>query len=378
MPPYHDLPPRPSDPIELCLYEQALALAYEGPDALGALHGWVDNAVEQSIIEGKFVVPAMRGESRILCGDALEALRTMPDDSVDCCITSPPYYGLRDYGVAGQIGLERTPEEFIARLVEVFGEVRRVLKASGTCWVVIGDSYNSSPPGNKNPMSKSGLHGAQTSATYRARLEETQQRQQEGRRLIKGLKPKDLIGIPWMLAFALRADGWWLRQDIIWAKPNPMPESAKDRCTKAHEYIFLLTKSAHYYFNAAAIAEPAVKGAAGSTFNSGKAAGHQLERSSNKPRVESGTRNARSVWTFATQPTPEAHFATFPMELPERCIAAGCPPGGLALDPFAGAGTTWLACIKGGRQFVGIELKQEYIDIATKRVDSLARQGRLL
>lgn len=358
----------------------------------------------------------------ILPGDALVVLRALPDESVNCCITSPPYYGLRDYGTAkwkggdagcdhvdpsgpvnapsskstlttnngqgplpgdkyqhdrkaqfkvqcarcgarridSQIGLESTPSKYIARLVEVFREVRRVLKSDGTLWVNIGDSY----------ASQSGAHGGRQDnqrGVGAKTAHDSGAGDQAARRPCDGLKPKDLIGIPWLLAFALRDDGWWLRQDIIWAKPNPMPESVRDRCTKAHEYVFLLTKSARYWWDSRAIAEESIKGAAGGTFNNGKIGIHQLGRSSAASRAESDTRNRRSVWTLATLPTPEAHFATFPLELPEICLKAGCPEGGAVLDPFAGAGTTGLACLKNGRRFIGIELNPTYVEIAYTR-----------
>lgn len=290
----------------------------------------------------------------ILHGDALSRLREMPDESVNCCVTSPPYYGLRDYGVEGQIGLEPAPSEYIARLVEVFREVRRVLRSDGTCWINIGDSYAND---GKWGGSSGGKHAAELHGNTSIGR----------RRNFTGLKPKDLIGIPWMLAFALRDDGWYLRQDIVWSKPNPMPESVKDRCTKAHEYVFLLARSGQYYFDHEAMQEPSVKGSAGSTFNSGKTSTHQLGRSSNIERLEDGKRNRRSVWTLPTLPTPDAHFATFPIDLAETCILAGCPPAGIVLDPFCGAGTTGLAALKHGRKFVGIEINPEYIEIARMR-----------
>lgn len=294
-------------------------------------------------------------------GDSLDVLREMPDASVDCCVTSPPYFGLRDYGMAGQIGLEKTPAEFIERLVAVFSEVRRVLTAGGTCWVNIGDSYASTwSCGRKNAVGD----GA---CDY-------------GRRSIRtgdGIKEKDLIGIPWMLAFALRSDGWYLRQDIIWSKPNPMPESVKDRCTKSHEYVFMLTSSSRYFYDPSAIAEKATNTDLKKFIDAGpdKQRGHSRRHVGFSGRyantlAKTGvpeTRNKRSVWSIATQATPEAHFATFPLELPETCILAGCPEGGVVLDPFAGAGTTGLAAIKHGRSFIGIELNPAYVEIALSR-----------
>lgn len=284
-------------------------------------------------------------------GDSLAVLRDMPSDSVDCCVTSPPYWGLRDYGVDGQIGLESTPDEFVGRLVEVFREVRRVLKEDGTCWVNLGDSYAANR-GYQVSQSKHQSHDyGQSNAIS----------------VPDGLKPKDLVGIPWRVAFALQADGWWLRQDIIWHKPNPMPESVRDRCTKAHEYVFLLTKSAKYFWDTEAMKEKAIVGSCGSKFTTGKTLGHQRGKVGQRERKDDGTRNRRSVWTIATQPTPEAHFATFPLELPEICLRAGCPVDGVVLDPFSGAGTTGLAALKNGRKYIGIELNPDYVAITHAR-----------
>lgn len=306
-----------------------------------------------------------RGAFTIYSGDALAVLRTLPDAFAHCCITSPPYYGLRDYGVAGQIGLEPTPEEYIQRLVSVFREVRRVLRDDGTLWVNIGDSYASA-----GGSGEQGKNGQRVSRSFTAR--------DTSRKGWGDAKSKDLIGIPWMLAFALRADGWYLRQDIIWHKPNPMPESVKDRCTKAHEYVFLLSKGPRYYYDADAIREPAESAdprvaRSSRTFAGAVQRNSDLERygttrgRTNQPCCHPSGRNKRSVWSLATLPTPEAHFATFPIELPELCLKAGCPEGGTVLDPFSGAGTTGLACLKNGRRYVGVELKAKYIEIAYER-----------
>ena len=332
----------------------------------------------------------------ILQGDVRETLRTLEAGSVQTCVTSPPYFGLRDYGVSGQIGLEPTPADYVEQMVTVFREVRRVLRDDGTLWLNLGDSYNSSPPGNKNPMSKSGLNGAQTSTSYRARLEETQQRQQEHRGLIAGLKPKDLIGIPWRVAFALQQDGWYLRQDIIWHKPNPMPESVRDRCTKAHEYVFLLSKSERYYWDAEAMQEPATGQLPGNV-NPVKGARAYAERQRSKrdsfkrdaskraqaipgqtvgthrpdrpeSEYDTETRNRRSVWTVATRPYKGAHFATFPPALIEPCVLAGAPFDGLVLDPFTGSGTTAAVALQHGRRFIGCELNPDYIKLAEARI----------
>jgi len=306
----------------------------------------------------------------IFCGDALETLRTMSDDSVDCCITSPPYYGLRNYGMDGQIGLEETPEHYILRLVAVFREVKRVLKKEGTLWVNIGDSYNGSGKAIgadlSNSMQKSNSHSQQTLAPIN----------------VKGLKPKDMIGVPFMLAFALRADGWYLRQDIIWSKPNPMPESVEDRCVKSHEYIFLLSKSRQYFFDHKAIMEKAaydgrkdmlIKGsekyaqpnATGLAQNSFASRDHDRWQ-----RNEHGdfVRNKRSVWTFCTATEKENHFACFPQKLILDCIKAGCPENGIVLDPFMGSGTTAVVARKLNRNYVGIELNPDYINIANRKL----------
>jgi DNA modification methylase len=295
---------------------------------------------------------------RILIGDCLEVLRGLPDGMAQTCVTSPPYYGLRDYGCAGQIGLEVTPDAYVARLVDVFREVRRVLRDDGTLWLNLGDSYASGGRKSRDP-GQSKIHPAFDGDAFA-----------DGLRPVDppGIKPKDLLGIPWVVAFALRADGWWLRQDIIWHKPNPMPESVTDRCTKAHEYVFLLTKSARYFYDAAAIAEEAERGDAGSRFDQGKTAQHQLDRQASGARIDDGRRNARSVWPIATQPYSGAHFATMPPALAERCIKAGSKPGDMVLDPFGGAGTTGLVADRLGRSATLIELNPEYARLARERI----------
>ncbi len=300
---------------------------------------------------------------RILCGDALERLRTLGTESVHTCVTSPPYYNLRDYGAAGQIGMEETPEEYIAKLVDVFREVRRCLRPDGTLWINIGDSY-ATRSGNQPPANTRNSFGH--TAKHRP----------------EGYKYKDLMGIPWMLAFALRADGWYLRQDIIWHKTNAMPESVRDRCTKSHEYLFLLSKSAHYYFDAAAIREPCGSKENARTFRGGAYTGGQSFRNSARVERESrgnaanstGTRNRRSVWDIATSRFKAAHYATFPERLVEPCILAGCPPGGVVLDPFAGSGTAGVVSKRLGRDFVGIELNPEYCAMAENRIAAAWRK----
>lgn len=333
---------------------------------------------------------------RILTGDCRDVLKTLPDESVHCVVTSPPYFGLRDYGVPGQIGLESSPAEFIEEMVAVFSDVRRVLRSDGTLWLNLGDSYANDGKwgGHTGGKHVKALHCSPIGRNKR----------------YTGLKPKDLCGIPWRVALALQADGWWLRQDIIWNKPNPMPESIRDRCTKAHEYIFLLSKSDRYYYDADAIAEP-VTGSTierisqpglaeqrGSDRVPGKTNGTMkavVKRSGNKERkpasargvpIDTGgksagavagsvprqgtTRNKRSVWTVTTQPFSEAHFATFPPALVEPCILAGCPKGGVVLDPFGGAGTTGLVADRLQRNAILIELNPDYAAIARRRLNA--------
>lgn len=302
-------------------------------------------------------------------GDARTQLEQMDDQSVHTCITSPPYYGLRDYGESGQIGVEDTPEEYVERLVKVFRCVRRVLRDDGTLWLNLGDSYSGTgKSGGCSQGDRWDNYGKKTVGPKGGAWSPPP----------RGMKQKDLMGIPWMVAFSLRQNGWYLRQDIIWHKPNPMPESVKDRCTKAHEYIFLLSKSERYFYDYETVKEPAKKGASGSTFYTGKTAGHQLGRSSSRQRADSDTRNRRSVWTVSTKPYKGAHFATFPPELIKPCVLAGAPGGGTVLDPFCGSGTTGAVAIEHGRKFVGIDLSDEYLDLARRRIgEMLERQGRI-
>ncbi len=360
---------------------------------------------------------------RIICGDALDKLRELPNESVQCCVTSPPYWGLRDYGTAeweggdsecdhkryavasnlwksdastrggahkavgspsnpylrdcgkcgakridAQLGLEKTPEEYVERMVEIFREVRRVLRKDGTLWLNLGDSYAGSGKGawDRDDVQKEvyvpGVHGAKIQ-------NET-----------PGLKPKDLVGIPWRVAFALQADGWWLRQDIIWAKPNPMPESVTDRCTKSHEYIFLLTKSARYFYDADAVQEPISESYEADTRPHGvlrqrfypeskyvKSGMLELDRSEFPNGHRETTRNKRSVWTVTTQPYPDAHFATYPPDLIKPCILAGSRVGDTVLDPFAGSGTTGMVSLELGRKAILIELNPKYVELIEQR-----------
>lgn len=340
----------------------------------------------------------------ILLGNCLEVLKTLPDESINCCVTSPPYYALRDYGTGtwiggdpncehmyfhgsadgvgthklftdmkqtsgvghlmrsvctkcgairedSQIGIEDTPEMYIKNLVDVFHEVKRLLTKNGTCWINIGDSYAHT-----------------TSKVVPQSIENTSDRQPSyGTRVPDGCKTKDLIGIPWMLAFALRDDGWYLRQDIIWHKPNPMPESVKDRCTKAHEYIFLLSKSQNYYFDQNAIKEPSVSSNEPRLFGSFMQVGTCRGDVGNVYRG-SEFRNKRSVWSVCPSHYNEAHFATYPEELIQPCIMAGCPKDGLVLDPFMGSGTTGVVAKRNHRNYIGVELNPEYKKIAEHRI----------
>lgn len=386
----------------------------------------------------------------ILIGDVRERLKELPDQSVHCCVTSPPYWGLRDYGTASweggdtkcdhstarsrgddiktgdkqgtsagsrpntqrtcatcgavrvddQIGLESTPQEFVNSMVAVFREVKRVLRDDGTLWLNIGDSYvggkgQSGSMGGDYQASRNDS-GASLNMAHQTLGGHKQTKPTDDRAMMRsaGLKAKDLVGIPWMLAFALRADGWYLRQDIIWHKPNPMPESVRDRCTKAHEYIFLFSKSPKYYFDNQAMQEPAkypfdnrasrADSRAGTSMNSvgGKTGirfGGNKYGDSDDPKhatksgneyIATGTRNKRSVWSVTTKPFKGAHFATFPPALIEPCILAGSPRGGVVLDPFFGAGTTGLVAQRHGRKWIGCELNPEYASIATARIES--------
>ena len=392
--------------------------------------------------------------NKVYLGNSLEVIKTFPDESVDCVVTSPPYYGLRDYGtgtwIGGdpncphyrtskaseltatghkgmqekgeavgdgiyksvcplcgavrkdeQIGLEETPEDYIERLVTLFREIRRVLKKEGTCWVNLGDSYNSTPSGNTDKW----IEENRDRISWRKMQKGEERPQQRKSGLVRGLKPKDLIGIPWMFAFAMRNDGWWLRQDIIWHKPNPMPEAVKDRCTKSHEYIFLFSKSEKYYFDYEAIQEEAVtqadprigkrveydgmrKGQEGTgnrafvalktkpktkncQYDGQRPNTMHLRREEGLPDEEYVVRNKRDVWSVNVRPNNEAHFATYPQMLIQPCILAGSPQGGVVLDPFMGSGTTGIVARKLGRKYVGIELNPEYQKMAERRIATL-------
>ena len=345
-----------------------------------------------------------RFEVRI--GNALDVLKKMEDNSVNCIVTSPPYYGLRDYetgkweggdpnckhyrlskrrdhNITGQaaifehgigigdgiykkvcplcgavrvdkqIGLEETPEEYVDRLVEVFRECKRVLTEDGTFWLNIGDSYAGSGKG-RNGDGSAAVKDGSINSTSMGTINGTLFRSGDG-----DAKPKDLIGIPWLLAFALRSDGWYLRQEIIWCKPNPMPESVRDRCTKSHESIFLLTKNPHYYFDFEAIQEKAVQG-------DDRLRNRNSERPNDTNDYE--YRRKRDVWTVAIEPLKEAHFATYPTKLIEPCILAGCPKDGIVMDPFCGSGTTGIVSMKHERKFIGIELNPKFAEMSERRI----------
>lgn len=286
----------------------------------------------------------------------MDVLSTLPDESVQCCVTSPPYWGLRDYKVSGQIGLESSLEDYVSKLVAVFSAVYRVLSNDGTLWLNLGDSYNA----------YNGNRGQSTS--FQKATEKALPALPKGAGLsCKVLKNKDLIGVPWRVAFALRDSGWYLRQDIIWSKPNAMPESVRDRCTRSHEYIFMLSKSARYYYDIDAIKEAAV-----SQHSSGNNQNSRGHFSKSVPWIAAETRNRRSVWSIPTKPFRGAHFATFPPALIEPCILAGCPEGGIVLDPFAGAGTTGVVAQKLGRSALLIELNPEYVELTLKRLKETA------
>lgn len=307
----------------------------------------------------------MKDRYMIHVGDCLESLRSMDDNSIHCCVTSPPYFGLRDYGMDGQIGLEDSPEEYIDRLVAIFREVWRVLRDDGTLWVNIGDSYAGSWGGAAGKTTLASV--SKNNITNKPRLPSRKSI------LNSGLKQKDLIGIPWMLAFALRSDGWYLRQEIIWAKPNPMPESVRDRCTKSHEQIFLLSKSPRYYCDMASIEEPAkwerwgdqteLKSHTGT-------AGHLGGKLKSDLPIRD-KKNRRSVWNVPTKPYGGAHFAVFPPSLIEPCILAGCPREGVVLDMFGGSGTTAGVALALGRRAVLCELNPSYAALVPDRISSV-------
>lgn len=290
---------------------------------------------------------------KVLYGDAADRLKDLESESVNTCVTSPPYYNLRDYGAAGQIGMEGTPEEYISDLVEVFREVRRVLRPDGTLWINIGDSYATSS-GSQPPTNTRNAQG------------------HTAKSVPLGYKRKDMIGIPWMLAFALRTDGWYLRQDIIWAKPNTMPESVRDRCTRSHEYIFLLSKSRKYYFDAEAISEPISGESLKRYERKGERGSPMFCGCADDDEHKKARKNRRDVWSIPTGGFKCEHIAVFPERLVEPCILAGSPEGGVVLDPFAGSGTTGAVAKRLGRDFVGVEINPQYRRMAIDRIAAVA------
>lgn len=298
--------------------------------------------------------------NQFLQGDTKEVLKSLPDKCVNMCVTSPPYWALRTYNVDGQYGQESTPEEYVQNLVEVFSEVKRVLRDDGTLWLNLGDTY--AGKGHQgdfiDPKYPNGRNGQKVALNNK----------------VEGYKRKDMIGIPWMVAFALRSAGYYLRQDIIWHKPNTMPSPMKDRCVTAHEYIFLLSKKDRYYFDYKAIQEDAVIdksiGKQPRQFGPTNPIG-TLRNDVGNMFVDNGKRNKRSVWSVSVKPFADAHFATFPPKLIEPCILAGCPVDGIVLDPFMGSGTTAYVALKNGRNFVGVELNPDYIEMAKKRIELL-------
>ena len=313
---------------------------------------------------------------RILAGDCRAVLPVLPTEGFDCVVTSPPYWGLRDYGVDGQIGLQPTLDAYVETMVGVGRELKRVLKPEGTFWLNLGDSYCSTDKwGGGGNVGKQTVANDGSVPSWQVRKRKQPQR---------GLKPKDLCGVPWRIAFALQADGWWLRSAIVWAKPNPMPESVTDRPTSAYEMVFLLTKSERYFYDADAIAERASIVTDGRVKYNGKSdRAHAPNDRNDADRTtsigfgasSSGTRNVRNVWTIATQPFKGSHFATMPPDLAERCIKAGCPRDGHVLDPFGGAGTTGLVANRLGRHVTLIELNSPYCEMASLRIANGLRKG---
>jgi DNA modification methylase len=308
----------------------------------------------------------------IILGDCIAGMKTLGDQSINTCVTSPPYFGLRDYkGGDAEIGCEASPEDYVRKMVEVFREVHRVLRDDGTLWLNLGDSYASNGCYINSWLKKEHNKG-------KKHLHTNNHDRYEDRKAFRGgeygIKGKDLMGVPWRVAFALQADGWYLRQDIIWNKPNPMPESVEDRCTKSHEYIFLLSKNPKYYYDQESVKEPVAESTVsrlsqknlmnqnGSTRVPGKTNGNM------KAVGNTETRNRRSVWTVTTKPFRGAHFATFPIDLITPCILAGCPEGGVVLDPFTGSGTTAVAALTNRRNFVGCELNPDYAKLAEDRI----------
>ena len=309
---------------------------------------------------------------RIILGDCIEGMKTLPDGCVQTIITSPPYYGLRDYdGGDAEIGGEETPDQYVQKMVEVFREARRILRDDGTLWLNLGDSYATTSGGMEQLRKMGEDTPAYGKIKYADGYKGVSQKGKAGAKR-EGLKHKDLIGIPWRVALALQADGWYLRQDIIWNKPNPMPESVTDRCTKSHEYIFMLTKQPKYYYDHEAVKEDAV-GKPHAPGNKNRT--QPQDKGARDPALEpdrvwaaDGKRNKRSVWTVTTKAYKGAHFATYPKDLIQPCVLAGCPVGGTVFDPFTGSGTTAVVALTHGRNYIGTELNPEYVKLAEARI----------
>jgi DNA modification methylase len=326
------------------------------------------------------------------CGDVVDVLKGLPKQCVNTVVTSPPYWGLRDYGVEGQIGLEQTPEEYVEKLVAVFREVGRVLRDDGTVWLNLGDSYAGSWGDSGHRPERTGIPGHQREKNTKFfKRDGHPQTNKPVTVAPPGLKPKDLVGIPWRVAFALQADGWYLRSDIIWAKPNPMPESVTDRPIKSHEYVFLLSKNQKYFYDGDAIREKQKDFHLTSSECGKLSENNKFSKVEGNRSIKFGTkwspkqrqynpagRNRRTVWTIPTTPYPEAHFAVFPEALVVPCIKAGCPEDGVVLDPFMGAGTALLVALKLRRRAIGIDLKEEYCKMALKRIEPEIEQQILL
>lgn len=313
--------------------------------------------------------------NQYIVGDCIEVMRGLPAESVQCCVTSPPYWGLRDYGHPGQLGLEKKPDEYVAKMVDVFREVKRLLKPDGVLWLNLGDTYAGSWG---NHGARAGEQREKKAVKYERHAWDDHIQRPPMSHDCPGLKPKDLVGIPWRVAFALQSDGWWLRSDIIWSKPNPMPESVTDRPTKAHEYIFLLAKSARYYYDHEAVKQPAVRPHEVGNLGGSKGRNIVLYPGDPNYRGENGSQwgravstgdrvNLRSVWEITTQPYPDAHFAVFPERLPKLCILAGSRVGDTILDPFGGSGTTGKVAEDLGRDWILIDVNDKYKKLADKR-----------
>lgn len=309
---------------------------------------------------------------RILVGDCREVLRALPPESVQACVTSPPYWSMRDYGATGQIGLDVSPHDYVQTMADVFDDLARVLRPDGTLWLNLGDTYAQGGRGGIGTSSRLNGSGYVLDESRKAMAA----RGEHFRKAPTGWKTKDLLGLPWRVALALQERGWFLRADIIWHKPAPVPESVRDRPTKAHEYVFLLSRRAKYFYDADAISEPVANPDENTPEDRARAYSRKRQVTPRQRQLALGRaplhpldrRNARSVWTVPSSPSGVEHFAVMPIDLARRCVLAGCPAGGIVIDPFAGAGTTGVAATRSGRRFLGIELNQQYAEIARRRI----------